>query len=451
MRARRSRQPAGGSTTRAARSRRGRTLTTGTCARASRAPQSRVAVTIAREYTSVFGNAVAANGWLQLAADALPRRRALRRARLDRARRGRAHARPSQGDRRRLSRRSRSRARSATRELEIHALVGDGHRPRSRGTDQRRDGPSSTPRSPRRPPARPMTRACSATSSATWSRPARSPRTCRASSGGSRSSTPTWSGTSTRRCCRSAWCATPRTSCRRGSGTRPRQTLVARARADQGRHPARALRPPRGAAHRRSAWRRAGSRRPTSWSRVSRTCPRWRSRGLRCSSRAASRRSPSPSCTAGSTWWDVTTCSPPRCWPRSSRPRSPMATSRRPPTPPSTSTCWPQDSERERDRADAALALGRVAGRDRRRRARRPGARARDLRSARDAAAGRPDPRRDRAHGARRRARRWRSRRPAWRCRPSMRSGRFVTPTSRRACSATWVRPVVRAPRDWSD
>ena len=39
-------------------------------ARESRAA-SRVAVTIAREYTSVFGNAVAANGWLQLAADAL--------------------------------------------------------------------------------------------------------------------------------------------------------------------------------------------------------------------------------------------------------------------------------------------------------------------------------------------------------------------------------------------
>ena len=39
-------------------------------ARESRAA-SRVAVTIAREYTSVFGNAVAANGWLQLATDAL--------------------------------------------------------------------------------------------------------------------------------------------------------------------------------------------------------------------------------------------------------------------------------------------------------------------------------------------------------------------------------------------
>ena len=123
----------------------------------------------------MFGNAVAANGWLQLAADALrddgP---CAERGWIALAEAERTHdlaTAISQAERALEIGRAFGDA-----ELEIHALAALGMGEYATGRSAT-GWTISTPRSRPRPPARTRIPVCSATSSATSSKPAHSPRT----------------------------------------------------------------------------------------------------------------------------------------------------------------------------------------------------------------------------------------------------------------------------------
>ena len=95
-------------------------------------------------------------------------------------------------------------------------------------------------------------------------------------------------------------------------------------------------------------------------SQASRTCPRWRSRGPRCSLHAANPQLPWPSCIGASTSWAGTTCSPPRCSCALVEAEIAHADLTAAADAANHLDALAEGSERERDRADAALALGRV-------------------------------------------------------------------------------------------